>query len=167
MTAERASLKGHLQALRFLQNSYFRNGWVRNSASAPDRMKIEVEYSSGIEPLDHLYIETHFSVNSREALPSGVAFSRNLLSGKVIATDRCYDPKLFHDFAQSHQKLGRKVELCLFDSNVQHDSKYGWVKVPKKIGQVSEKLGQELCQEVNKLFRQFARPKGGLDWPVN
>jgi len=119
MTAEKASLQGgHTAALRYLVNCQNRKGWHPYTLNDPVRKKIEVEYSTECVPEEYLYIETHFHVTPEEAKTLKTGISRNLFTGKLIATERCYDSSKFHEFAQKHIALSRKVELCLLDTNV-------------------------------------------------
>lgn len=154
MTAEKASLQGgHTAALRYLVNCQNRKGWYRYTMCDPVRKKIEAEYSPECVPEEYLYIETHFHVTPEEAKTLKTGISRNLFTGKLIATERCYDPSKFHEFAQKHIALNRKVELCLLDTNVRHDAEEGWMKVPKKVGIMSETSRKALSDEWGRVSR--------------
>ena len=154
MTAEKASLRwDHSAALRYLADCQNTKGWHNHTVYEPVRSKIEVEYSPECILREYLYVETHYTVTSREAesIPrddrskSNIRrLSRNLYTGKLIATERCYSQSLFRDFIETHSKLNRKVELCLLDTNVQHDAEGGWMKVPKDIGIMSEVTRENL-----------------------
>lgn len=168
MTAERASLTGgHSAALYYLANCQNRQGWRRYSRYEPQRMKIKVEYSLDFDPQDFLYIETHFRVTPGEAEKLKVGISRNVITGELIATERCYLSNKFQEFAQTQISLGRKVELCLFDTNVHSDK--GWVLVPKKdVGVMSPKAKEQLREDYLKLFVQGVQgPKGKTQWEVS
>lgn len=148
MTAEKASLQGgHTAALRYLVNCQNRKGWHPYTLYDPVRKKIEAEYSPECVPEEYLYIETHFSVSTKEALMRRTGISRNLFTGGLIATERNYTPGYFHSFAQFHSSEGRKIELCLLDTNVRHDAEEGWMKVPKKVGIMSETSRKALSDE--------------------
>jgi hypothetical protein len=154
MTAQKASLNdGHIAALRYLFNSQNKLGWYYGTINEPDRKKIEVEYSPECAPKEYLYIETHFQVSAEEAKELKTGISRNLFSGTLIATERCYESGNFHEFAQRHAALGRKVELCLLDTNVRRDAEGRWMKVPKKIGIMSEASRKTLSDEYGKVSR--------------
>lgn len=154
MTAQKASLNGgHIAALRYLFNSQNKLGWYYGTTNEPYRKKIEVEYRTDCVPEEYLYIETHFQVSAEEAKELKTGISRNLFSGTLIATERCYESGNFHEFAQRHAALGRKVELCLLDTNVQHDAEGQWMKVPKKIGTMSEASRKTLSDEYGKVSR--------------
>lgn len=168
MTAEKASLKGgHLAALHFLSNSQTAKGWLTYTTNAPERMKIEAEYNDSISPDEYLYIETHFAVTSEEARRQGTGISRNLFTGELIATERCYDSLKFHEFAQEHSSFGRKVELCLYDSNVSMDSEAKWMRVPKNIGKMSARSSKIVSNEHVKIFDRGIRPPQGYKVYLN
>jgi hypothetical protein len=94
-----------------------------------NRVKIEREFkpecaNSGI------YIETHFDLPDDLPVESfrGYNVSRNLFSGKLAGTNRSYK-KPFTDFASKNE--GKKLEVCILDTNISHDSK--WIYVPNRI----------------------------------
>ncbi len=128
MTAEKASFNSHQDAYSYLKK--FLGISERSSAFNQTfyRRKIEVQYQEGMDLSKYLYVETHFPVTPEEAPNIGLPISRNILTGKLIATDRVYDPGQFQNFVDKYKD--NKVELCLFDSNVRHDDH--WIEVPKK-----------------------------------
>lgn len=151
MTCAKASLQeGHSSALHHLFNLQADLGLRDHTRFEPIRKKIEVEYRADLDPEEFIYIETHYRVSEEEAkeLKSGV--SRNLFSGKVIATERCYDPKEFHRFAETHSH--RKVELCLYDSEQSLDAVGRWLRVPEKPEVMSDKTRKALSNDYGKLF---------------
>lgn len=156
MTAEKASLQGgHVAALRYLSNCQNAKGWYQYTTCNPYRMKIEAEYDDTCVPEEFLYIETHFSVTPEEAQKRSEGISRNVFSGELIATERCYDPSKFRDFYQCHSGLmGRKVELCLYDTGVNQDAEEGWMKVPKNLPSMSALSYKSLSNELGKIFKR-------------
>ncbi len=64
-----------------------------------------------------MYAESHF-----EPIDTLYPISRNVRSGKLMATAREYVPKNFKDFITKWS--GCEVEICLFDSYVEED--YDW-----------------------------------------
>jgi hypothetical protein len=162
MTCERAELTGgHPAALRFLANCQNNKGWYSGTSLCPIRLKIEVECSAGFDPNEYLYIEAHFPVTSEEASEIRKGISRNLVSGELIGTERSYNPSEFLEFFQKHFEKGRKVELCLFDSNVQEDG--GWIPVPngkKKLysfGPMSPSTMKTLHDDYTRIFRNGSK----------
>lgn len=157
MTAEKVSLQGgHIAALRYLANCQNEKGWHNYTIYEPIRLKIEVEYTPESNLKEYLYVETHWSVTPEEAIHISKRYrsrlknyrlSRNLYSGKLIATERCYSQSQFREFIKKHANLDHKVELCLLDTNVRHDAEEGWMRVPKKIGIISETARKTLSDE--------------------
>lgn len=156
MTCARASLQGgHSSALHYLFNLQADLGLREHTTLKPIRKKIEVEYRADLDPEEFIYIETHYQVSEEGAKELKSGISRNLFSGKIIATERCYDPKQFHSFAETHSH--RKVELCLFDSDQSLDAEGKWLKIPKNFKMMSDKTGKALSNDYGKLFTNFHR----------
>lgn len=154
MISERAVIaSGHEAALEFLQRSFFRNGWRLSPPCKPNRLKIEVQYDDDINPQEYIYIETHFNVDSNQASKLSKGISRNIISGELIATERSYSCIEYKEFAENHLKKGHRVELCLFDSNVQHDS--SWIHVPKRTSIFSPLTYPKLMPVYKQLFVNF------------
>lgn len=165
MTCFRARLRGgHSSALHQLFNLQQDLGFYQYTTLAPHRVKIEVEYQPDLDPEDYIYAETHYHVSEEEAARIKVGISRNLFSGKLIATERCYDQKGFTRFAEAHSH--RKVELCLLDSDVSLDSEGKWLKIPKNSGRVlSEGSWKSLSNVYGKLFKN--RHNQSKRWEVH
>jgi hypothetical protein len=91
------------------------------------RVKIEREFKPEL-PHSGIYIETHFDLP--EDLPTesfrSHSVSRNLFTGELAGTKRRYK-KTFTDFALENE--GKKLEVCILDTNISHDAK--WIYVPK------------------------------------
>lgn len=131
MTAHRADLENHEKAIEYLRDFAvfcgFR-GFTSLSRCHAERMKIETPYQEGINPEEYLYAECHYPIEYLSEVDDYKGLSKDVLKGTVIKTERCYNPAQFHSFAQKHS--GKKVELCLLDSNVEMDE--DWMYVPKK-----------------------------------
>jgi hypothetical protein len=86
------------------------------------RVKIETPYEEGLDLNRFKYIETHNKIVQRPIyyMPT----SKNIITEELIETHRCYNVEKFERFAQSY---GGKVELCVMDTNIQHD--YEWFKL--------------------------------------
>lgn len=79
------------------------------------RVKIETPYYE--EYVDKsLYMEAHF--DSMVGLTK-YPISRNVKSGKIMATDREYDKMKYSMFQKD--MLGHDIELCIFDTFVDED----------------------------------------------
>ena len=129
MTALKMSLESYDDALNFLNRfkSFFKYPLFRSPfAKSPIfRLKIETPYHSELNPEDYLYLETHSPAEFDNG-PFEGGYSRDLFSGKILQTERCYDSELFHDFASRNSN--RKLELCLLDTYVGKDA--DWIHVP-------------------------------------
>lgn len=71
-----------------------------------------------------LYVESHFPA---ENLNSPI--SQNVRSGKLLGTNREYDPSKFEEFLKN-QPDGSEKEICLFDTNICQDQ--DWLDCWKK-----------------------------------
>lgn len=152
---------GHSSALHYLFNLQHDIRCPEKTSESPIRKKIEVMYTEDCDPEEYIYIETHCQISAKDAEVRKRGISRNLISGELIATERCYDPKLFHRFAEVHSR--RRVELCLFDDNQKLDSREGWLKVPKITRVISEKSYRSLSNTYEKLFSNFHNPNKRWD----
>ena len=83
------------------------------------RVKIEAP------PLDKylkkcLYIERHWKTSLKNVeFPLSYVVNKT----KYVATERCYDKKLFKQFSEQYEK----TEVCLIDTNINHDK--NWFKI--------------------------------------
>lgn len=89
------------------------------------RIKIERNFIPD-SPGSGIYIETHFDLPSDLESFRGYNVSRNLFTGKLAGTKRSYEYP-FTDFVSENE--GKKLEVCIMDTNISHDSK--WIYVPK------------------------------------
>jgi hypothetical protein len=79
------------------------------------RVKIETPYYPHYEDMS-LYMESHFKPKSN-LFP----VSRNVKSGKLMATTRTYEKNAYIGFLELFGKDGEEVELCLFDTFIDED----------------------------------------------
>lgn len=149
MTAHKAHLETHEEAIEYLGNFAvfcgFR-GYTSLSRCRAARMKIETPYHPGIDPEEYLYAECHYPLEYLTEVDDYRGLSRDVLNGKVIKTERCYNPAQFHSFAQKHS--GKKVELCLLDTAVEMDK--DWLDVPKK-----KNGGPAVAAPLYPIFKKF------------
>jgi hypothetical protein len=78
------------------------------------RVKVETPYDNSLIMEEFKYIETHLN-----SLDNNLPKSRNIITNKIISTDRTYNFKEFHSFAERYNTS--KVELCVMDTNIYHD----------------------------------------------
>jgi hypothetical protein len=150
MACNKAVLQGgHSSALHYLFNLQQDLGFYHRTTLAPIRMKIEVEYAPDLDPEEYAYIETHYPISEEDA-QNRRGISINLISGYFVATERCYNPSQFHEFARIHH--GKRVELCLYDDRPRFDFEGGWLKSYKGATSISEKSQKALSNDLGKLF---------------
>lgn len=75
------------------------------------RVKIESPYDEYYTPMC-LYIESHFLFDGKYDYP----VSKNIASGKMMCTDRCYDKSQYGLVANKWMKEDKEVEMCVYDS---------------------------------------------------
>lgn len=86
---------------------------VRKLKTPIIRVKIETPYYEHYVDKS-LYIESHFT-----PINNSLPVSRNVKSGKLMATDRCYYKESYCNFREKYKNA--EVELCLFDTFVEED----------------------------------------------
>jgi hypothetical protein len=155
MTALKREFSTHVEALEnlpsILNECGFQGGVHSLSQSQVIRKKVEVPYSTEINTEDYIYIECHYSLFRDGASDSGEGLSRNLMSGDILRTERCYDQKEFHNFAIKHSH--RKVELALLDTNPLRDA--GWVPLPKSYLKNPLKVSENFGKRHRHLLRNI------------
>lgn len=109
----------HMTSIRIKMPSYKfclgAVGYYQNDYRGFTRFKIECPASYTHYLRDGLYVESHFPA---EDLNSPI--SRNIRSGKLLGTNREYNPEKFEEFLKN-QPEGSEKEICLFDTNVGQD----------------------------------------------
>ncbi len=70
------------------------------------RVKVETPYDNSLIMEEFKYIETHLN-----SLDNNLPKSRNIITNEIISTDRTYNFKEFHSFAERYNTS--KVELCV------------------------------------------------------
>jgi hypothetical protein len=129
-------------------------GFPKDCVFRPVRVKIEVEYCEDINPEDALYLETHFDVTPEEAKAFGLPVSRNIMTGKLSATDRCYDNTQFRNFALRNTNMGRKLEYCVLDSCLDYDEY--WIEgTPKLKSPISTNFSKAYTKKVKAMVTDF------------
>lgn len=130
MSACKGKFDNHTEAIKHLPNivKSYGLGNGKGKEYGVHRKKIETVYRTDINPEEYLYIECHYSPGNSGEIKPQRGLSRNLFTGQIILTERCYDHSQFHAFAEQHSD--KKVELCILDTFVDKDG--DWLDVPKK-----------------------------------
>ena len=112
MTSMRVHYRSYQECLSYV-------GFYQNDYRGFTRFKIECPafYTHYLSSGQYrpLYVESHFPA---EDLNSPI--SRNVRSGKLLGTNREYNPEKFEEFLKN-QPEGSEKEICLFDTNIGQD----------------------------------------------
>lgn len=108
MTSMRVHYRSYTECLSYV-------GQYQTDYRGFTRFKIECPASYVHHLHNALYVESHFPA---EDLNSPI--SRNVASGKLLGTNREYNPLKFEEFLKT-QPEGSEKEICLFDTNINQD----------------------------------------------